>query len=328
LVADPNAGPNLIAAQARFPVTSAAEMRGAFDASADNQALRAHLAARLGNYGVGAGELTGGTWLAEFQAAFASAQPAEQLITFDNIALAIAEYQRSQAFVANPWRAYVLGDDDAIGDQAKRGAIEFLSGNGNDSCISCHSGDLFTDEQHHALGIPQFGAGKGALNDNDFGREHTTTDATDRFRSRTPSLLNVELTAPYGHTGAYETLRDMVDHYDGPGGAVNGFFNDGGWCSLAQFAGVANCQTLYPNAQANSDLAVDKVNQERNANDPDALPNFNLGNADINNLVAFLRTLTDPCLRDTACIAPWIPTPAEDPDGHQLDAVDASGDPL
>ena len=59
--------------------------------------------------------------------AFASAAPAEQLITFDNIALAIGEYQRSQVFVNSPWRSYVRGDNDAIGDAAKRGAILFFT---------------------------------------------------------------------------------------------------------------------------------------------------------------------------------------------------------
>jgi cytochrome c peroxidase len=329
LVGDPSAGPNIVAAQARFPVTSPEEMRAGLEPGADNATLRAHLAARLGNYGVGAGELLGASWLAEFQTAFASAQPAEQLITFDNIALAIGEYQRSQVFVDNPWRAYVLGDNAAISDQAKRGAIEFFSGNGaGNSCNQCHSGDLFTDERHHAIGIPQFGPGKGNTNDNDFGRENITGNTIERFRFRTASLLNVELTAPYGHTGAYETLREIVDHYDGPGGAVNGFFNGGGWCQLQQFAGVANCQSLYPNAQADSNLAVNKTNQDRNNNDPDALPNFNLSNTEETELVAFLRTLTDPCLRDRTCIAPWIPTPDEDPDGNQVNAVDANGNPL
>jgi cytochrome c peroxidase len=45
-------------------------------------------------------------------------------------------------------------------------------------------------------------------------------------------------------------------------------------------------------------------------------------------MVAFLTSLTDPCLKDRACFGRWIPAPSEAPDGHQLDAVDASGAPL
>ena len=42
-------------------------------------------------------------------------------------------------------------------------------------------------------------------------------------------------------------------------------------------------------------------------------------------IAAFLRTLSDPCLKDRACLGRWIPAPAEAPDAHQLDAVDAAG---
>jgi cytochrome c peroxidase len=45
-------------------------------------------------------------------------------------------------------------------------------------------------------------------------------------------------------------------------------------------------------------------------------------------LQAFLETLTDPCVPDRACLAPWIPEPAEAPDEDQLNAVDGNGIPL
>lgn len=210
-----------------------------------------------------------------------------------------------------------------------RGAIGFFSANRNgDPCASCHSGDLFTDERHHAIGIPQFGPGADNPNGADFGRENRTGNSGDRFRFRTPSLLNIALTAPYGHAGAFESLRDIVDDYDSPRRSANQFFDNGGWCSLDQFADVAGCRTLYPNAEANTDDVLDKVDQEQNRNDPDAFPNFNLSNTEVNEIVAFLNTLTDPCLLDRDCFAPWIPAPEEDPDGNQLNAVDDNGDPL
>jgi cytochrome c peroxidase len=42
-------------------------------------------------------------------------------------------------------------------------------------------------------------------------------------------------------------------------------------------------------------------------------------------IAAFLRSLTDPCVKDRACLSRWIPRPDEAPDGHQLNAVDANG---
>ena len=112
--ADTEAGPNLPAAQARFPVTSMEEMRGEFLLGADNATLRNHLAERLGGYGSGVGVLDPNEWLAAFQTAFASSAAADELITYDNIALALAEYARSMVFVRNPFSAYVEGDLDAL----------------------------------------------------------------------------------------------------------------------------------------------------------------------------------------------------------------------
>ena len=48
----------------------------------------------------------------------------------------------------------------------------------------------------------------------------------------------------------------------------------------------------------------------------------------VGQIEAFLRALTDPCLRDRACFGRWIPAPAEAPDEHQLNAVNAAGNPL
>ena len=164
-VADPAAGPTLPAAQARFPVVGAAEMLGAgFPGITGDNAIRAHLAARLGDYGTGRGQLAPGQWLQKFRAAFASpAGAAEQLVTFDNIALAIAEYQRSATFVDSPFARYVRGDNAAIGEQAKRGALFFFRplDSGGANCVQCHAGDFMSNEQHHAIGFPQVGPGMG-----------------------------------------------------------------------------------------------------------------------------------------------------------------------
>ena len=329
-IIDGGAGPNLTVAQARFPVTSAEEMRGDFELGESNDVLRNHLAARIGGYGVGAGEILDNGWLPEFQTAFASAEPAETLITFDNIVLALAAYERSQVFVDTPWRAYVQGDNDAIGDAAKQGAILFFtpSSEGGASCFECHSGDLFTDGEHHAIGAPQFGPGKGNPNDSDFGRENITGNPNERFRFRTPSLLNITETAPYMHAGAYETLGEVMQHYNNPNGTVDDFFDDGGVCQLEQFEDIPNCESLYPGALQNSIAALDKVDEEQDQNDPQALPNININNNERNQLVQFMETLTDPCVTDRACLAPWIPLSEEAPDENQVNAFDANGNLL
>lgn len=328
-VADVNAGANLVAAQARFPVTSEEEMKGTtFENGSSGDAIRAHLAARIGDYGVGAGELpVSSTWLSEFQTAFASTDSASTLITFDNIATAIAEYERSMVFVNNPWRDYVNGNDSALTENQKLGAILFFTSTnqGGGGCSSCHSGDFFSDGQHHTIAFPQIGPGKGDGTNDDFGRERETSNQVDRYRFRTPSLLNVAVTAPYGHSGSYADLNAVLSHYNNPRGTVNNFFNNGGWCQLTQFGSITNCTSLYPDAEDNTDEALDKLRDEQQANTT-LFDNINLNNQERQLVVQFLSALTDPCVEDRTCLSPWIADPTSSgPDGHQLNAISSGG---
>jgi cytochrome c peroxidase len=113
--ADPEAGDTISAAQTRFPVTSAEEMRGfVFVLDDTNAEVRSALEARLTD---------DGNWASEFNTAFGSPE-----ITYGRIAEAIAAYEDSQVFTNTAWRAYVKGDNDAIGESAKRGALLFFRG--------------------------------------------------------------------------------------------------------------------------------------------------------------------------------------------------------
>lgn len=331
-VADPEAGENLTVAQAHFPVTSAAEMRtDAFLAGADNETLRSRLAARIGDYGDGAGELGENTWLGRFQAAFD--QPtgtAEDLIHYNNIALAIAEYERSMVFTDNPFNRWVNGENNALTAAEKRGAILFFTPveQGGAGCSNCHSGDFFTDEAMHNVAVIQIGEGKGNGNVDDFGRERETGNPIDRYKFRTPTLLNVSATGPYGHAGAYDTLEQVVAHYSNPDQAVNDWFNRGGVCGVEQFSTMADCATLYPEARANSVLALQELENDRNTGD-DQFVNANLTAVEQEELVLFLEALTDPCVEDPMCMRPWVADPlSTGPDGMQLNGLDRNGAPL
>jgi cytochrome c peroxidase len=331
--ADPLVAPgsSLVAAQARFPVVVPEEMLGSFMPGASPEAIRQRLAERIGDYGAGAGELSNNNWLAEFQAAFASAAPAEQLITFDNIALALGEYQRSMVFVDTPWKAYVQGDNGAISTSAKRGALLFYGDlNPGLACDQCHGGDFFTDERQTITGFPQTGPGKGdgATGDQDFGREQQTGNTADRFKFRTPTLLNLFATAPYSHTGTY-TFEEAGAHYFLPDDTFAGRFPGGSVCGVPQFAGHPDCATLYPNTVVNSAAARNAVIQQRTIDPALTFPDlFFSPPSDAPPMFEFLVALNDPCTQDRACLAPWIPDPSEDPDGNQLNAVDRNGDPL
>jgi cytochrome c peroxidase len=306
-IADPAAGDRIAAAQARFPVTSADEMRGfEFALDGSNDDVRTALEARLEE---------DGRWAPEFEAAFGSPE-----ITYERIADAMARYEESQVFTNTPWRAYVEGDLDALDESAKRGALLFFRtvAEGGFGCTSCHAGDFFTDESFHAIAAPQIGRGKGdgSTGTSDFGLARETEDRNDRYAFRTPSLLNVSATGPYFHSGAYSDLAEVVRHHLDPQAALASFDPE----SVPEAASddfARNTQDMIDFLQV-SGRGIGFFRAPYQYDDPQ-----------VEDVVAFLRALTDPCVLDRECLSPWIAdSAADDIDGHLLVAVDGNGDPL
>ncbi len=133
-----------------------------------------------------------------------------------HIAKAIGDFITFEFRATNsPFDRFLAGDIEALTNTQLRGMSLFY---GKAQCVTCHSGALQTDHGFHAIGMPQIGPGKGhGLSGHaDHGRANVTLDGVDMYRFRTPSLRNVALTAPYGHNGAYSTLRDMIRHHLDP----------------------------------------------------------------------------------------------------------------
>lgn len=72
-------------------------------------------------------------------------------------------------------------------------------------CAQCHSEPLFTDMGFHNNGLDS-----SFIDD---GRYLITSTPSDKGKFKTPSLRNVELTAPYMHDGRFATLEDVIQHY-------------------------------------------------------------------------------------------------------------------
>lgn len=283
---------SLLQAQVAFPVTSGAEMRAQFMKTEDNNELRETLAKRI----LAEEE----QWRADFQRAFNATAPGKDLITFENISLAVAEYEASQVFVRSPWQSYVQGQADALTDTAKQGALLFFrtANDGGYGCAQCHTGDFFTDEEAHVTAIPQIGRGKedGEHKDHDFGRYVQTGEPEHQFAFRTPSLLNVEVTGPYGHTGAYADLKAIIRHMINPAQALQGYDFE-----------LTNLDPTIQKARAreNTAEALSQFAALQTAGKSKLTPKP-IDEAAVEQLHAFLLSLTDPCVKDRACMNDWL----------------------
>ena len=204
----------ILAAQAMFPVTSKIEMAGN---SGENEVVGARFD-RIDN-----------VWpilakrvrtIPAYGEAFVSAYPhvtTPEEVTMVEVANAISAFI-IQDFTSfdSPFDAYLAGDQTALSDIQKDGMELFF---GKAGCSGCHSGNLFSDQGFHALGLPAFGPGrtrKFDLINRDVGRMGESDSLADAYRFRTPMLRNVALSGPYGHNGAYPTLERMVRHHMNP----------------------------------------------------------------------------------------------------------------
>ena len=167
------------------------------------------------------------------------------------------------------------------------------------------------------LAIPQIGPGKrdGPDGDDDFGRFRASGNPPDLYAFRTPTLLNVEVTGPYGHDGAYITLEGIVRHNLNPAWAVNNY-------DYAQLDPVIQTQNMV----INTSKALAQLEENRTEG-LTVIETVALNDEQVDDIINFLLVLTDPCVKEQGCLAPWIPS-GTDPDGLQLLAVGQDGHPL
>lgn len=197
---------------------------------------------------------------------------------FANFGKALAAYERQFVSRGSAFDRYTAGDRSALTPSAKRGLKLFI---GKAACDACHNGPIFSDEKFHNTGVSQIGEHVLHGPDFDSGRYGAIEiQRTWDFRSngpysdnpqvereplpamgsipeslrgafRTKGIRSISFTGPFMHTGALQTLRDVVEFYNKGGGS-------------GDFAGTK---------------------------DPLMKP-LNLTSAEIDDLVAFLESLT------------------------------------
>ncbi len=287
---------NVLACQAMFPVTSGTEMAGQLgENSIADAAAAGNLAGKGGVWDQLAKRLQDiPEYVDMFIAAFDDIERAKD-ITFGHAANAISAFEGANWRADNsPFDQYIRGDVDALSRNAGKGMELFYVGDGEgNSCASCHSGLYQTDQQFHAIAMPQIGSGRGSNNPfssgghEDFGREQVTGLREDTMKFRTPTLRNVALTAPYGHSGAYNTLRSVVEHHINP---ID---------SLYAYADNINNERQavlpsHPILDSENYIAMDDdVRVEYIAEYNELMP-MAYSSSNIDRIIDFLHALTDP----------------------------------
>lgn len=143
----------------------------------------------------------------EYQHLFAQAFPDQkQPITFKNIALAIAEFEKTLAS-PSPWDQYLKGDIEALSEGEKRGMETFI----NAGCTACHSGAGLGGQMYQKFGLVNgpYWEYTGSEK-HDEGRKAVSGKDSDLHYFKVSSLRNVEKTAPYFHDGSVADLQEAI----------------------------------------------------------------------------------------------------------------------
>ena len=136
--------------------------------------------------------------VAEFRLAF----PDTPAVSEASVVKALASYVRSLVSPPTPFDAWIEGDAAALKPDERRGFGLFT---GKAGCMLCHVGWRFTDDRFHDIGLPGKDPGRAAIPDGTPGRT----------AFKTPSLREVDRTAPYMHDGSLPTLAAVLRHYTG-----------------------------------------------------------------------------------------------------------------
>ncbi len=172
-------------------------------------------------------------YTAAFRQVFGSDDTSRQ-----RVATALAAFERTLVSRNAPLDRYLRGESDALSPKARQGLAIFK---GKGRCLQCHFGVNLIDDRFHALNVPEnpefqnsprvAATRRFVAKLNGFEQFRTLTEDPGRYliskrqqdwrAFKTPSLREINLTAPYMHNGIFATLDEVIDFFDRGGGDGN-----------------------------------------------------------------------------------------------------------
>lgn len=128
--------------------------------------------------------------------------------------LAIAAYERTLMTTKAPFQEWLRGDESAMTEHQKKGAILFFE---KANCVACHSGPALNSMSFHALGMADMTESATIFINDDFavdnrGRGGFTQNPDDLYKFKTPQLYNLKDSPFYGHGGTFNSLKAVVEY--------------------------------------------------------------------------------------------------------------------
>jgi len=235
--------------QAKAPFLNEVEMNNADEAEVVNKVMNS-------------------TYADDFRSVFGSTAFDDTMIAYNNIAEALAAFEMSQAM--NPFTskfdAFQLDSVNNPLTASELRGFELFKDKDTAKCANCHvigtpdtGPALFTNFKYFNIGTPSNPDNPDSTPDLGLGGVINETNEDGKFK--VPTLRNIALTAPYMHNGVYETLQQVVTHYD---------------------IQVAN-EFIFPEVDRNIASELNKGTFE----------GLNLSEQNYIDLIAFMETLTD-----------------------------------
>ncbi|MEN9947497.1 MAG: cytochrome peroxidase [Bacteroidota bacterium] len=121
---------------------------------------------------------------------------------------ALANFQRSLISLDSHFDRVMYHKTEKFTPAEERGWKIFNSA--QTKCVQCHQPPLFTDFGFYDIGL---------TDTMDQGKERESYRKTDRYKFKTPTLRNIELTPPYFHNGQIDRLEEVIEFYNRGGDA-------------------------------------------------------------------------------------------------------------